>query len=412
MRFEVSLSSALLNDDTRRVIFAEVEELEAACARIVKFSDAALRICYAKLEREIVRRAANASHVAGTSTPAEQPQDLNAAATEPTSNEATAMASAPTSTALTTSEPTPTDPISRAPSMIEPKPKVSTPNAPLTIDPIPRTSTIDQTPNVPTDPTSTTPTSIDPASSDRPSDDSTSTALTTEPTCTNEATAIDLPFAEAKERKEREMAALERDYLARLLAAANGNVSRAARLAGKDRSNFKRRLQEHGLRPRGTLMTTSRKIEDAAKHTDTIVEILASNPQGLRTYEIAKEIKQAVGNAHNLLKLLAGQGRIARHGKRYNTLWTLADGTPVPRVETIPQAALAVVAQAMGPVDGRRLRDEMSSLLLGAGKSPSKPALRRAISRLVLSGVLACVGANEHGAMYMLGPTREESELN
>jgi hypothetical protein len=289
------------------------------------------------------------------------------------------MSSDPMSSAMSSTEPTPSDPISSAPSTIEPTPNDATP------------------------------------------DDPTSTALTSiEPTSTSGTVTIE-PFAEAKERKEREIAALERDYYARMLAAANGNYSRAARLVGMDRSNFKRKLEEHGLRPPGTRMTTSTKIEDAAKHTDTIVELLANNPQGLRTYEVAKHIEQAIGNAHNLLKHLKGQNRIERHGKRYNTLWTLAGGTPERRIETIPQAAVAVVSDAMGPVDGRRLRDEMAALLRDAEKSPTKAALRRAIGRLVLSGVLACGGASTDGALYrlgpnaalyMLGPKREESELN
>lgn len=388
--------TAQLSDETRRILFAQVDELDAMRAAIPKMSDAELRIYYVDIEREIVRRAAN------TTAHVERPRDLDLAATEP-------MSSDPMSGAMSSTEPTPSDPISSAPSTIEPTPNDATSSTPTSIEP---TST---------DRTSDDPTSIAPASTDRMSDNPTSTALTSiEPTSTGGPVTID-PFAEAKERKEREIAALERDYYARMLAAANGNYSRAARLAGKDRSNFKRKLEEHGLRPPGTRMTTSRKIEDAAKHTDTIVELLANNPQGLRTYQVAKHIEQAIGNAHNLLKHLKGQNRIERHGKRYNTLWTLAGGTPERRVETIPQAAVAVVSDAMGPVDGRRLRDEMAALLRDADKSPTKAALRRAIGRLVLSGVLASGGASTNGALYrlgpnaalyMLGPKREESALN
>ncbi|GAB4262348.1 MULTISPECIES: DNA-binding transcriptional response regulator [Deferrisoma] len=51
-----------------------------------------------------------------------------------------------------------------------------------------------------------------------------------------------LPFAEAKRR-------FERDYVARLLLATEGNVARAARLAGKARKDFYILMERTGLRP-------------------------------------------------------------------------------------------------------------------------------------------------------------------
>ncbi len=50
-----------------------------------------------------------------------------------------------------------------------------------------------------------------------------------------------------KAQKERSVAAFERDYLIRLLAAHHGNVSHAARAAGKDRRELGRLLKKHHL---------------------------------------------------------------------------------------------------------------------------------------------------------------------
>jgi hypothetical protein len=394
------LLTAPLNDDARRTMFAAVEKLEATLALLSELSDAEQRICYVKLEREIARRGANAPHAAQSAARAEQPRD--AAPPESTATAAAAAASALAPAALAATKPTAIDPISNAPSTTEPASNETSPSAP---------SMIEATLSAPS-----TTSSIELTTPDQTSSDSTLAA----PTKPGDEITID-PFAEAKKRKKRELAALEHDYLARAMDAAKGNQSLAARLVGMDRSNFKRKLEEHGLRPPGTRMTTSKKIEDAAKLTDKIVQHLARNPHGLRTYEVAEYIEQAIGNAHNLLKHLKGQNRIERHGRRYNTLWTLAGGTPEPRVETIPQAAVAVVSDAKALIDGRRLRDEMAARLRDAPKPPSKAALRRAIGRLVLSGVLESAGASTDGALYRLGPNsalyrlvpkQEASELN
>jgi two-component system response regulator HydG len=56
-------------------------------------------------------------------------------------------------------------------------------------------------------------------------------------------TLLEVPYPEAKRRLLRDFA---RAYAAGLLERSNGNVSEAARLAGLDRSNFRRVLRKHG----------------------------------------------------------------------------------------------------------------------------------------------------------------------
>ena len=67
---------------------------------------------------------------------------------------------------------------------------------------------------------------------------------------------LDLPHAsragsaqEFEEAKRTAIESFERGYLTRILSAAAGNVSRAARSAGKDRRNFQRLLRKHNLTP-------------------------------------------------------------------------------------------------------------------------------------------------------------------
>ena len=55
-----------------------------------------------------------------------------------------------------------------------------------------------------------------------------------------------LTFAEAKRRA---MTKYERTYLNRVLEVARGSVSEGARIAGLDRTNFRRLLQRHGIDP-------------------------------------------------------------------------------------------------------------------------------------------------------------------
>ena len=150
----------------------------------------------------------------------------------------------------------------------------------------------------------------------------------------------------------------------------------------------------------------------AVTYTDRILEILDEDGQGLRTCEIAGKIGQAINFAFGILKSLERQGRVVRHGSRYNTLWTLPGAQPVPRIETIPAAAVAVLSGETRPMDGRRLHEEIRRLLQGVSKPPSEASLRRGISRLISAGTLAHQGANEHGAMYVLVQGGEAPELN
>lgn len=157
----------------------------------------------------------------------------------------------------------------------------------------------------------------------------------------------------------------------------------------------------------------AKTAKPAAKYTDQILKILDENQYGLRTYEIAEKTTQPVSNAFGILKLLKRQGRVERHGKRYNTLWTLPGVSPVPRMETIPAAAVAVLSKATGPMDAQRLRDEIMAMLQRSGaKQPSKASLMRGISRLVSTGTLAYHGANEHGPMYVLAAPKGGPHLN
>ena len=55
-----------------------------------------------------------------------------------------------------------------------------------------------------------------------------------------------LPLTEAKRRAS---SAFEKRYLVRVMERSKGSVSEAARLAGLDRTNFRRLLQRHGLDP-------------------------------------------------------------------------------------------------------------------------------------------------------------------
>ena len=49
------------------------------------------------------------------------------------------------------------------------------------------------------------------------------------------------------EAKRRASAAFEKRYLVRVMEKAKGSVSEAARLAGLDRTNFRRLFQRHGI---------------------------------------------------------------------------------------------------------------------------------------------------------------------
>lgn len=61
----------------------------------------------------------------------------------------------------------------------------------------------------------------------------------------NEEDLMGLPLAKALRLAA---VAFERRYLLAVMERAAGSVSEGARLAGSDRSNFRRKLQRHGLR--------------------------------------------------------------------------------------------------------------------------------------------------------------------
>jgi DNA-binding NtrC family response regulator len=72
-------------------------------------------------------------------------------------------------------------------------------------------------------------------------------ALADKPACSGiDATGItSTPLTEAKRRSAAEF---ERCYLSSVLSRANGSVSEAARIAGIDRTNFRRLLHRYGVR--------------------------------------------------------------------------------------------------------------------------------------------------------------------
>jgi hypothetical protein len=187
-------------------------------------------------------------------------------------------------------------------------------------------------------------------------------------------------------------------------------MTEAARLAGIDRTNYRRMLQQAGLHPR--LGPRERYEPDAdsddTKYTEQILKILDDDRRGLRTYEIADKTKQPTKNAFAILKLLEGDARVQRHGKRLNTLWTLPGLTPVQRIETIPAAVVEALSKTTGPMDARRLRDEARAIFAQhVGKKLRDASLTRGINRLLEEGVVAAHGANEHGPLYILIRDRE-----
>lgn len=70
-------------------------------------------------------------------------------------------------------------------------------------------------------------------------------AISTAPTLDDDDALMAMPLVDAKRLVA---AAFERRYLVRLMERATGSVSEGARLAGLDRTNFRRLLQRHGLR--------------------------------------------------------------------------------------------------------------------------------------------------------------------
>jgi hypothetical protein len=214
--------------------------------------------------------------------------------------------------------------------------------------------------------------------------------------------ATNLSVAEAKRRAAEDV---EREHLALLMEQANGCVTDAAELARMDRSNFRRRLQRAGLRAPG-------KKKPGPKYTDQILAILDANRTGLRTHEIAKKTHQTGPNAFRTLKLLEHQGRVGRHGKRTNTLWTLPGVKPIPRVESIPAIVVDVLSKGSLPMDQQLLARRVESFLRAKGRTLNAATLRQEITRLIEKGVVAFHGANEHGPMFALTVPRGGSVLN
>src|SRR5262249_31312425 len=82
-------------------------------------------------------------------------------------------------------------------------------------------------------------------------------AMILHPSSMLQAEDIDLPIpydesvaqgVNLHEAKSLVVGHFEQTYLANLLAAHRGNISRAARAAGKERRSFQRLLQKHGLK--------------------------------------------------------------------------------------------------------------------------------------------------------------------
>jgi two-component system response regulator HydG len=70
-------------------------------------------------------------------------------------------------------------------------------------------------------------------------------ALPEAPVIVEDDALLSMPLTEAKRLAAAEF---ERGYLVRVMERAAGSVSEGARLAGLDRTNFRRLLQRHGLR--------------------------------------------------------------------------------------------------------------------------------------------------------------------
>lgn len=138
------------------------------------------------------------------------------------------------------------------------------------------------------------------------------------------------------------------------------------------------------------------------KLCDRVEQVIRDNPQGLRNYEIAKLTGQSQANIHGTLKHLERCGRIEYHGERLQKLWTTPGIAPEPRIETIAQAILHVLSEAMSPMDAQELGEKAYRLLASHGRIRAPIALHGTIARLVSTGMIASVGANEHGATYIL----------
>lgn len=217
-------------------------------------------------------------------------------------------------------------------------------------------------------------------------------------------TPTDVPIEVAKRRAAED---IERDHLTRIMEQSNGTISDAARIAGVDRTNFRRRLQRAGLREPGNK-------RPAQKHTDRILKLLDADRTGLLASEIAKRIRLALPNVFSLLKYLERKGRVQRHGAHHNTTWALPGVDVAARVDSIPAMIVDVLSNENLPMGQRFIARQVESRLHRKGRKLNEATLRHDLLRLLEKGVIAFHGANEHGAMYALtAPVSEEgSDLN
>lgn len=217
-------------------------------------------------------------------------------------------------------------------------------------------------------------------------------------------TPTDVPIEVAKRRATEDV---ERDHLTRIMEQSNGTISDAARIAGVDRTNFRRRLQRAGLREPGNK-------RPAQKHTDRILKLLDADRTGLRASEIAKRIRLALPNVWSLLKYLERKKRIQRHGAHHNTTWALPGIDVAARVDSIPAMIVDVLSNESLPMGQRFIARQVESRLHRKGRKLNEATLRHDLLRLLEKGVIAFHGANEHGALYALTvPVSEEgSDLN
>jgi hypothetical protein len=132
-------------------------------------------------------------------------------------------------------------------------------------------------------------------------------------------------------------------------------------------------------------------------------KFIRENPYGVRTMEVSRAIGQSIPGTFKTLELLKEQGRVERHGKRYNTLWTLPGMTPEPRVETIDAAIIKVLRDAKGkPIDGLYLVQTVTKIVNEAQKKkPRADSITTALYKLIAKNIIAKNGANEHGPMYV-----------
>jgi hypothetical protein len=138
-------------------------------------------------------------------------------------------------------------------------------------------------------------------------------------------------------------------------------------------------------------------------HSALAREVLAANPQGLRLDEIARKIGQRPASAFSTLRLLKRLGYAEQHGEHIGALWTVAGGTPTPRIETVHAAIVDILKREDGPADAWALHDEVAEIIAEeTRKRPKRTSITRELSKLMAEGIVTTDGLNEHGPMYRL----------